>query len=235
MTAIEYSRADGVGVLRLNRPHRKNALDVSGYRALTDCLLAAATDDTVAVLVLTGSGDSFCAGNDLDDFIQHPINDDQHPAYRFMHALSDFPKPVIAAIEGAAVGIGCTLLLHCDLLYASENARFRMPFVRLGLCPEFAATALLPALVGLPKAAEWLLQGRWFSAGEALAAGFLNDVVANGQACTVAMAAAQSLAGSPREALLTTKALLRRPAREAFGPAMALELTELVRCQQTRN
>ncbi|UDL03962.1 enoyl-CoA hydratase-related protein [Marinobacter sp. CA1] len=234
MTAIEYHRAEGVGVLRLNRPDRRNALDVASYRALTAYLHQAADDDDVAVLVLTGVGQGFCAGNDLDDFVRHPIRDDQHPAYRFMYALAAFPKPVVAAVEGAAVGIGCTLLLHCDLLYAGEGASFQMPFVQLGLCPEFAATALLPALVGLPKASEWLLHGRAFDAREALAAGLLNDVVDKGDAYATAMASAQQLAASPREALLATKALLRRSARATFDSAMAEELTALVRCQQTR-
>lgn len=219
---------DGVRVIRFSRPERKNALDSESYRQLVAALNAAAEEDSVSVLILSGSQDCFCGGNDLDDFIENPITDDRHPVYHFMYALHQFEKPVIAAVEGPAIGIGCTLLLHCDLIYAGQGARLQMPFVRLGLCPEFASTLLLPGLLGHQLASEVLLLGKPLDAQRALSYRLVNDVVPAGAALDAAMDSARQLAGSPANAVRNTKRLLRAGQADAFNQAMRDELAVLV-------
>ena len=203
LTAVD----DGVLIITLNRPDKKNALTRGMYESLATALVSAATDDATRAVLLHGAGGAFTAGNDLGDFLSDPPTGDDSPVFRFLRALAECPKPVIAAVEGAAVGVGTTMLLHCDLVYASPSAKFRLPFVDLGLVPEAASSYLLPRAVGPARAAELLLLGEPFSADEAYRMGLVNAVVDDAPAHARDRAAA--LAAKPPEAVQLTKALLR--------------------------
>jgi enoyl-CoA hydratase/carnithine racemase len=213
---------DGVLTLRLNRPDKKNAITTAMYAAKADALRQAASNGAVRVVVITGSGDSFTAGNDLKDFVENPPKDAAAPVFQFMAALAEFPKPVIAAVNGVAVGIGATLLLHCDFAYAVPEAQFQMPFVNLALVPEFASSLLLPRLVGARKAAELLMLGEPFDAGAARDMGLINAVVPAVYLQEVVTAKAKELAAKPPGALRETKALLRADGKD-ISARIALE------------
>jgi enoyl-CoA hydratase/carnithine racemase len=201
--------AGGVLTLRFNRPEKKNALLVGMYGDAADILKAAAADPTVRVIVITGTADSFTAGNDLKDFLENPPLNADAPVFRFMHGLANMQKPVIAAVNGLAIGIGTTLLMHCDLAYAVAGAKFQMPFVNIAIVPEFASSLLLPRLVGHVRAAELLLLGDAFTAEKAFNLGLINAVVAPEQLMPTVMQKAQALAAKPPAALRQSKALLR--------------------------
>lgn len=221
---IVTERQDGVLLLRIQRPDKKNALTLAMYAALTAALEAAAQDASIRVVVLTGSGNSFTSGNDVADFLAAPPDGEDSPVFRFLGALSRFEKPLIAAVNGVAVGIGVTLLLHCELVYARAGAILQLPFVNLGLCPEAASSLLLPRLVGYPRAAEWLLLGEPFSAEQAQEGGLVNAVCADAEAVlALALAKAQHLAQQPPMAVRLAKALLRRADTEAIRETIALE------------
>jgi enoyl-CoA hydratase/carnithine racemase len=195
---------------RLNRPEKKNALTHVMYTAMGDALAQLEADPAVRVLVFTGTGDSFTAGNDLGDFLgTPPVIDGMTPVGRFLHLIARATKPVIAAVNGLAVGVGVTMLLHCDLAYSSPGARFKMPFVDLGLVPEAGSSLLLPQLVGHRRASELVLFSEMFDARAALQMGFVNaiadDVVAH------AMERAAMLATKSPSAVRHSKALLRSP------------------------
>ena len=160
---IAYQSADGVAQIRIDRPDKKNALTAAMYTGLVEAFLRAEADPAVRVLLLCGSETCFTAGNDLQDFMNKPPRDDSSPTIRFLKQLPATHKPLIAAVAGPAVGIGTTMLLHCDLVYADPNTRFQLPFVTLGLCPEAASSFLLPQIVGYPRAAELLLLGDPFT------------------------------------------------------------------------
>ena len=210
--SLQRTLEDGVLTLTLDRPEVRNALDVATYDALTEALRHAATDDATAVVILRGAGGHFTAGNDLRDF-QRPRGTEDSAGLRFLRTLAACPRPVIAAVEGSAVGVGVTLLLHCDFVIAAGTARFRLPFVPLGLCPEGASSVLLARFVGPRKAADWMLRGRGFDGGEAHAAGLITSLVAEGQAFDAARSLASELAALPREALAQTKNMLARDSR----------------------
>jgi len=161
---ILVSRADGVCEVRFNRPEKRNAITFAMYEALYRGLREAQADAAVRVVLLAGEGAGFCAGNDLNDFLTGPPFSAEHPVMGFLHTLATFEKPLLAAIHGQTVGIGVTLLLHCDLVVAARSARLSMPFVALGLVPEAASSLLLPRLVGQQRAAELLLLGKPFDA-----------------------------------------------------------------------
>src|SRR5690606_8035770 len=163
---LEVELHERVLTLRFNRPERKNALSLAMYAAAADALRQADTSGDVRVIVITGVGECFTSGNDLVDFMNEPEIHENHPVVRFMRALQYASKPVIAAVRGPAVGIGTTLLLHCDLVYAADSARLQLPFVNLGLCPEYGASYLLPAILGHSKASELLLLGEPFTAAQ---------------------------------------------------------------------
>jgi enoyl-CoA hydratase/carnithine racemase len=213
----------GVRLLTLSRPDRRNALDRATYRALGEGLEAAAADEAVRAVVLTGAGGCFTAGNDLADFQDTSNTGEPSAGLTFLSVLSTFEKPVVAAVEGFAVGIGTTLLLHCDLAYAGAGARFRLPFVNLGLCPEGASSYLLPRIAGTKRAAELLLLGEAFGADEAAEAGIVNAVTQAGEALARALDKAQALAALPPESLATTKRLLRHATAAPIARALALE------------
>ncbi|MFG1344250.1 enoyl-CoA hydratase-related protein [Xanthobacter autotrophicus DSM 431] len=221
-TVIIEDPQPGVRVLTLSRPDRRNALDRATYRALGDALTAAAADENIRALVLTGAAGCFTAGNDLADF-QETSDTGPSAGLTYLGVLSGFPKPVIAAVEGFAVGIGTTMLLHCDLAYAGAGARFRLPFVNLGLCPEGASSYLLPRVAGTKKAAELLLLGEMFSPEVAAEAGIVNAVVAAGTALETALSKAAALAALPSVSLAATKRLLKAATRETVAATLALE------------
>ena len=173
---ILVERAGGVLTLTFNRPDRKNAITAAMYQTLADALVNAQSDPSVRAILLRGSPGIFSAGNDLEDFLKAPPVGNEAPVFQFLHALSTAEKPLVAAVAGAAVGIGTTMLLHCDLVYAADTAKFSLPFAQLGLCPEAASSLLLPRIAGYQAAAEKLLLGEAFDAQEALRMGFVNQV-----------------------------------------------------------
>ncbi len=206
---VIYRASDGVAEVRMNRPEKKNAILGEMYAAMADAILAAEADASVRALVIGGEGGAFTAGNDLTDFLNRPQSDEEPPVRRFMTALSRAEKPVVAAVDGLAIGIGTTLLLHCDLVVASTRSRFQTPFVNLGLVPEFASSWLLPARIGPQRAAELLLLAEFLDAATARDFGLVNRVVEPAEVDAVAMDLARRLAVKPPEALRQSKRLMR--------------------------
>lgn len=216
-------KEDGVCTIEFNRPEKKNAITASMYQALADALQAAQQDESVGAILITGSNAAFAAGNDLQDFIDHPPVYPHSPVFHFMHGLSHASKPVVAAVCGHAVGIGTTMLLHCDLVYAADNARFGMPFTHLGLCPEFASTLLFPQLAGYQRAAEKLLLGESFDAHEAHEMGLVSGVLPLEQVMRHAHAQASKLAALPASSVRLTKRLMKSSDAEAIASRIAEE------------
>jgi enoyl-CoA hydratase/carnithine racemase len=210
MSDILVHTEAGVCTITLNRPARKNSITAAMYQALADALAAARDDAAVRVAVIQGHEAIFSAGNDIADFLDAPPTAADAPVFRFLHGLAEFPKPLIAAVCGPAVGIGTTLLFHCDLVYAGDNAAFSMPFVNLGLCPEAASSLLVPQMFGYHRAAEALLLGEPFMAEAALEVGLVNRVVPPSEANAVAQAQARKLAAKPLSALVATKQLMKQ-------------------------
>ncbi len=225
---ILTSIADGILTIEFNRPERKNAITAVMYQAMADALVAADLDPAVRAVLIVGKPEIFTAGNDLDDFMKNskPVEGvpaEARPVFQFMRALSGCSKPVVAAVSGAAIGIGTTLLMHCDLVYASETAKFSMPFAQLGLCPEFASSLLLPQLAGYPRAAEKLLLGEPFLAPEALQMGLVTRVLPVDELAAFAKGQAAKLVGLPAASIRTTKALMKRSRSAAINDTMAAE------------
>jgi enoyl-CoA hydratase/carnithine racemase len=210
MTAqILVSSADGVCEIRLNRPEKRNAITLAMYEALCSALAQAQADTTVRAVLLGGEGAGFTAGNDLNDFLGGLKFDGDNPIIRLMRSLATFGKPLLAAAHGQTVGIGVTLLLHCDLVVAARSTVFSMPFVALGLVPEAASSLLLPRLVGQQRAAELLLLGKPFDAASAHSMGLVNRVVEDAELIGEARTLARAIAAQPLEALLAARRLLR--------------------------
>jgi enoyl-CoA hydratase/carnithine racemase len=206
---VEITRDGGVMRLRLARPEKKNALTGAMYGALMGAFEQAGADDGIGAILITGSGGSFTAGNDIGDFLAFASDPGKAPPFSFVRALATLDKPLVAAVEGVAVGIGTTLLLHCDLAFAAPTARFRMPFVDLGLVPEAGSSLLLPQRVGLAKASELLMLAEGFDAAEAHRLGLVNAVVPSETLEAHALAKARALAAKPRGAMLATRRFLR--------------------------
>ncbi len=206
---VIYRAQDGVAEIRMNRPEKKNAILGEMYAAMADGILAAEADAGVRAIVIGGEGGAFTAGNDLGDFLDRPQSDETPPVRRFMLALSRAEKPVVAAVDGLAIGIGTTLLLHCDLVVASTRSRLQTPFVNLGLVPEFASSWLLPARIGPQRAAELLLLAESMDAATAKAFGLVNRVVEPAELEAAAMDFARRLAAKPPEAVRQSKRLMR--------------------------
>ena len=206
---ILISCADGICEVRFNRPEKRNAITFAMYEALYRGLREAQADAAVRVVLLGGEGAGFCAGNDLNDFLTGPPFSSEHPVMGFLHTLATFEKPLLAAIHGQTVGIGVTLLLHCDLVVAARTAQLSMPFVSLGLVPEAASSLLLPRLVGQQRAAELLFLGKPFDAATAERLGLVNRVVEEAVLLSEARALARAVAQQPNGALLATRRLLR--------------------------
>ncbi len=207
---IVTSTADGIFQIRLNRPEKKNALTLAMYAAMADALKSAEGDSAVRAIIITGTDGCFTSGNDVADFLQYNPTGTESPAVRFLHTLSAAAKPVIAGVTGVAVGIGVTLLLHCDLVYAADIATFHLPFVNLGLVPEAASSMLLPRLMGHQRAAELLLLGEKFDARIAHEIGLVNSVHPAAALAATVREKAALLAAKPPASLRMTKALLKR-------------------------
>jgi len=209
MSDILVHTEDGITTLTFNRPDKKNSITSAMYAALADAVETAAADPAVRCVVFQGHEAVFSAGNDIGDFLNNPPAGADSPVFRFLRAIACFPKPLIAAVCGPAVGIGTTLLFHCDLVYAGDNAAFSMPFVNLGLCPEAASSLLVPQMLGYHRAAEALLLGEPFMAEAALEVGLVNRVLPPSEAADYAQAVARKLAAKPLSSLVETKALMK--------------------------
>ena len=221
---IRTETADGIARIEIARPERKNAFTAQMYGAMADALAAAAADPGVRAVVLHGAPDVFSAGNDIHDFLTRPVVEGNTETVRFMQALMNHERPVIAAVNGAAVGIGTTMLMHCDLVYAGDDAKFSMPFVSLGLCPEYASSLLVPLAAGYHKAAEKLLFGEPISAEEALEMGIVNRLLPPTEVLEYALRQARRFCTLPPEAVRESKRLLKAGWRAAVQQTMATEL-----------
>ena len=199
-----------VTTITINRVAKKNSITAAMYGALADALASASRDAAVRVVVIQGHETIFSAGNDIRDFLDVPPDHPQAPVFRFMRGISSFAKPIVASVCGPAVGIGTTLLLHCDLVYAGDNAAFSMPFVNLGICPEAGSSLLVPQLMGHQRAAEALLLGEPFMAETALELGLINRIVPPSEANALAQRQAQKLAVKPLTSLIETKRLMKK-------------------------
>jgi enoyl-CoA hydratase/carnithine racemase len=220
---IITERADGVLTITLNRPEKKNALTAAMYQDLADAFFDAGNDAYVRAVLIRGKGGAFSAGNDLEDFMKTPPGDQNAPVFQFLRRISGAQKPVVAAVSGVAVGIGTTMLLHCDLVYASVSAKFALPFAQLGLCPEAASSLLLPRLAGYQRAAEKLLLGEAFDAAEAANMGLVNRVLPAEEVDAFALAQAKKLAALPASSLRVTKALMKGAHAREIGARMEEE------------
>jgi enoyl-CoA hydratase/carnithine racemase len=222
------TKAAGLLTIEFNRLERKNAITAAMYQSMADALLDAESDTLVRAILIAGKPEIFTAGNDLDDFMKNSapvpgVPAEARPVFQFMRALHGSTKPVIAAVSGAAIGIGTTMLMHCDLVYCADNAKFSLPFTQLGLCPEFGSSLLLPQLAGYPRAAEKLLLGEAFGAQEAFEMGLLTKVLPAPELRAFAEQQAAKLVALPAASIRTTKALMKRPRVDAIQGAIAAE------------
>ena len=220
---VRAETADGIARIALDRPEKKNAFTAEMYRRLGEALAAADAAAEVRAVLLHGTRECFSAGNDLADFLKPRAPGEEPATAGLFRALPGMKKPVVAAVAGPAIGIGCTLLLHCDLVYAAPNARFQLPFVPLGIVPEFGSTLLLPLLAGYQRAAELMLLGEPFSAEQARDAGIVNAVVPAAEVLELAERKARALAALPSESIRLTKALLKATQRGALEARIAEE------------
>ena len=222
----------GVMTITLNRVARKNSITADMYDALADALESANHDVAVRAVVIQGHETVFSAGNDIGDFLNNPPATSEAPVFRFLRGLSSFPKPIVASVCGPAVGIGTTMLFHCDLVYAGDNAAFSMPFVNLGLCPEAASSFLAVQLMGYPRAAEALLLGEPFMAETALEMGLITRIVPPAEANALAQRQAQKLAAKPLTSVMETKRLMKKGNAGMVAERMAEEGTSFGRMLQ---
>ncbi|MBP7451480.1 MAG: enoyl-CoA hydratase [Ottowia sp.] len=223
MSDILIHQEAGVLTLTFNRVERKNSINVAMYDALAGAIEGAATDDAVRAVLIQGHETVFSAGNDLDDFLRNKPAGMDSPVFRFLRGIATFPKPLLAAVCGPAVGVGTTLLFHCDLVYAGDNAAFSMPFVNLGLCPEAASSLLVPQMFGYHRAAEALLLGEPFMAEAALEVGLVNRVLPPSECNRFAREQALKLAAKPLSSLVTTKQLMKGGQQNAVLDRIAEE------------
>ncbi|ABZ78202.1 Enoyl-CoA hydratase/isomerase [Shewanella halifaxensis HAW-EB4] len=225
MSTIQVRDDNGVRIITFNRPDKRNALNLQMYTQLTEYLIQGESDNEIRAFMFRGQADCFTSGNDVADFLQNSSLGGEHPAFRFLFCLLDLKKPVVAAVTGAAVGIGTTMLLHCDLVYADNSAKFQLPFVQLALVPEAGASMLLPQVVGQTRASELLLLGESFNATQAHAYGLINDIVESEAIFEYALKRAHQLAALPPISLQSTKKLIRYN-KEAVRAQMEKELIE---------
>jgi len=223
---IQTKKENGILTIEFDRLERKNAITGAMYTTMADALLDAEQDPAVRAVLITGKPEIFTAGNDLDDFLNNvgegAMTEDR-PVFRFMKALEGCTKPVIAAVAGAAVGIGTTMLMHCDLVYAADNAKFSMPFSQLGLCPEFASSLLVAQAAGYTRAAEKLMLGESFGAQEAFEMGIVARVLPAVELLEFARGQAAKLVALPAASIRATKALMRRPRAAIVAETMGVE------------
>ena len=223
MSDILTHQDAGVLTLTFNRVERKNSINVAMYDALATALEKAAGDAATRVVVIQGHETIFSAGNDIEDFLKNKPAGMDSPVFRFLRGIATFPKPLVAAVCGPAVGVGTTLLFHCDLVYAGDNAAFSMPFVNLGLVPEAASSLLVPQMFGYHRAAEALLLGEPFMAEAALEVGLVNRVVPPSEANALAQAQARKLAAKSLSSLIATKQLMKGGQQKAVLERMGEE------------
>jgi len=222
--SIKTATLNGVATIEMARPEKKNALTAAMYQAMADALRAAQADAGVRAVLITGQPGVFTSGNDIEDFMSRPPSHGMDaPVFQFMLALVDCDKPVIAAVTGAAIGIGTTMLLHCDFAYVCDEARLAMPFVSLGLVPEFASSLLLPQLMGQARAAEKLLLGDPFTGADAVEYGLANAVLPAGEVVNHARRVAERFNSLPPGAVREAKKLLRAPQTEAIRQTIRTE------------
>ncbi len=226
MSDILIERSGSILRIELNRPTKRNALTSSMYITLANAFIAGASDEDIRVVLWHGAGDSFCAGNDIEDFLKNPPGPEDSPQALLMNALADFEKPVVAAVHGAAIGSGTTMLMHCDFVYAGDSAKFQMPFINLAVVPEFGSSCSVPARIGHIRAAELILLGLPFDAERAADLGFVTRVVSAQNLLTTATETARKLAAKPAGALQASKRLMKRSFREQIKAAMKAEMEE---------
>jgi len=226
MSDIITERSESILWVQLNRPATKNAMTSAMYITLAELFDGVAKDDEIRVVLWHGAGDSFCAGNDVADFLKNPPGPGESPQALLIKALINFDKPIVAAVQGAAVGGGTTMLTHCDFVYAGESAKFQMPFVNLALVPEFGSSYTIPARAGYLRAAELILTGQSFDAREAADLGVVTRVVADQELLATATDTARKLAQKPPAALEACKRLMKRSTREQLEQAVKHENEE---------
>jgi len=226
MTDIVTERSGSILRVQFNRPAKKNAMTSAMYITMADLLNTAAKDDGVRVVLWHGVGDSFCAGNDLEDFLKNPMGPGDSPQSSLINALINFEKPIVAAVHGFAIGGGTTMLTHCDFVYASETAKFQMPFINLVLVPEFGTSYSIPDRIGYLRAAELIQLGQPFGAKQAAELGLVTQVVPDQELLATATATAQKLAEKPAGALQACKRLMRQSTREHLERAAKSENEE---------
>jgi enoyl-CoA hydratase/carnithine racemase len=209
--------------VQLNRPTKRNAMTSAMYLSLTSIFNEAANDKNTGVVLWHGAGDSFCAGNDIEDFLKNPPGPRESPQAGFMNALVNFDKPLVAAVHGAAIGGGTTMLTHCDFIYAAESAKFQMPFINLAVVPEFGSSCSVPARIGHVRAAELILLGGPFDAGRAVELGLVTQIVSDKDVLAKATETARKLAAKPARALQASKKLMKQPFREQVMAAIKAE------------
>jgi enoyl-CoA hydratase/carnithine racemase len=224
MSDIITERSGNILRIQLNRPSRKNAMTVAMYNTMADLLNDAAKEDQIRVVLWHGAGDSFSAGNDIQDFLKNPPGPGESPQARLIEALINFDKPIVAAVQGAAIGGGTTMLTHCDFVFAGESAKFQMPFVDLALVPEFGSSYSVPARIGYLRAAELILLGSRFDAKRAAELGLVTRVVPDQELLATATKTASALIEKPPHALQACKRLIRSSTREQLKQAVKLEL-----------
>jgi enoyl-CoA hydratase/carnithine racemase len=237
MDEIVTERTESVLRVELNRPMKRNAMTSRMYTTLADIFNDAAKDEQTRVVLWHGAGDSFSAGNDIEDFLKNPPGPGESPQAQLMKALVDFDKPLIAAVRGAAIGGGTTMLTHCDFVYAGESAKFQMPFIDLAVVPEFGSSWSIPARIGPIRAAELILLGWPFDARRAAELGFVTQVVPDQNLLSTATETARKLATKPARALQASKRLMKRPFREQIKAAIEAENQEFsaqVRSEEAR-
>lgn len=220
---IKVHAEAGVTTITLNRVDRKNSITAAMYGAMADALDAAAADADTRVVLFQGHETVFSAGNDIGDFLNKPPAGTGSPVFRFLRGIASFPKPLVASVCGPAVGVGTTMLLHCDLVYAGDNAAFSVPFVNLGLCPEAASSLLIPQMLGYHRAAEAFLLGEPFMAEAALEVGLVNRVLPPTETNGYAQSVARRLAAKPLSSLVETKRLMKKGQQQAVLQQMADE------------
>jgi enoyl-CoA hydratase/carnithine racemase len=221
---ILTSKTHGILTIEFNRPDKKNAITSQMYQAMADAIKEAESDSAVRAILIVGKPEIFTAGNDLEDFLKNTSAEvADRPVAQFMRALSAATKPVVAAVAGNAVGIGTTMLMPCDLVYAAENAKFALPFTQLGLCPEFSSSMLFPQMVGYPRAAEKLLLGEAFSAQEAYEMGMVSRILPTADLIEFAHGQAAKLVALPASSLRTTKRLMKSAQADAIQTRMMEE------------
>lgn len=222
MSGILQNHESGVLTLTLNRVDKKNSLNASMYADLADALQSATDNPDIKVVLVQGHETVFSAGNDIADFLQQPVSTTDAPVFRFLRGIATFPKPLMASVCGPAVGVGTTMLFHCDLVYAGDNAAFSMPFVNLGLCPEAGSSLLAPQLMGYQRAAEALLMGEPFLVEAALEMGLISRVLPPTEVNAYAQQRARKMASKPLSSLMETKRLMK----SAHIPAVLARIQE---------